>query len=91
MRREQPRKTPNTTRVTVPLSPAFYQSAIVGVVMERVIKERLIDYVVDKIKLGQFDEYYATDDPNSEFGMTLSIRIGGSWHHLEFFKLGEAD
>ncbi len=91
MRREQPRKTSNTTRVTVPLPHSLLLSATVGTVIKGVGTERLYDYVMSRVKRGLVDEYYATDDPDSELGMTFSIKIEGSWYHLEFFKIREKD
>lgn len=91
MRIKRPAKASNAPRVTVPISHALKKAAVTDFFMQVAVTERLVEYIFDQIERGHLDDYRISDNPETDLGMTLSMKIRGVWYHLEFFNIGNID
>ena len=85
MRREQSKKATDPTRITVPISRAFYMSAMADVVIKGANTARILTEIIDHLRDGTFDEaiMVSTFTGDDDDDCKIEVCIDGQWYLIE--------
>ncbi len=88
MRREQPTEETDPSRVAVPLSRAFYLSALSGSVFKGARKFGVtIEQIINHLRDGTYDEAVMTTTLGHGDNWKVDVCISGEWYRVELYDI----